>query len=356
MQYGTFIYSFKEYYMKAIVLRKAGPADNLEIKEIETPRATPGHVVVKVHACGVGYRDIIDRRGGQGFILTPIVLGHEFAGEIVEVGEGVTRWHVGNRVVNLYHNFCGICEHCLGGDERRCINIHEIFGLTVNGGYAEFALAHERALEGLPEGIPYDVAATLMSATGVGFHNTANIADVRVGEEVLVTGATGGVGSAAVQTAKLLGAKVWAVTSSENKIKLLEETGADHVILSTDGRFHKQILDDREGQGLDVAIDCVGAPTFNASLRSLHPRGRAVIIGNVDGRRVEINLGIIIVNTLRILGSDNVTRAALRQTMALVREGKLRPMINECMPLERAADAHRILEAKGTFGRIVLLP
>ncbi|MCP4578294.1 MAG: alcohol dehydrogenase catalytic domain-containing protein, partial [Deltaproteobacteria bacterium] len=159
--------------MKAVVLREPGPADNLEVQEIETPKATPGHVVVKVHACAVGYRDIIDRRGGQGFILTPIVLGHEFAGEIVEVGEGVRRWHVGDRVVNLYHDFCGICEHCLGGDERRCLNIREIFGLTVNGGYAEHVLSDERALEPFPEEIPYDVASTLMSATCVGFNNTA---------------------------------------------------------------------------------------------------------------------------------------------------------------------------------------
>ena len=92
--------------MKAVVLKEPGSAENMEVQEIETPKATPGHVVVKVHACGVGYRDIIDRRGGQGFILTPIVLGHEFAGEITEVGEGVQRWKAGDRVLNLYHNFC----------------------------------------------------------------------------------------------------------------------------------------------------------------------------------------------------------------------------------------------------------
>ena len=178
--------------MKAVVLKEPGSAENMEVREIETPTATAGHVVVKVHACGVGYRDIIDRRGGQGFIFTPIVLGHEFAGEIVEVGEGIKRWRVGDRVLNLYHDFCGICDHCLGGDERRCVNIREIFGLTVNGGYAEYVLANERALEALPVEIPYDTAATLMSATGVGFHNTANTAGVRMGEDILVTGATGG--------------------------------------------------------------------------------------------------------------------------------------------------------------------
>jgi acryloyl-coenzyme A reductase len=342
--------------MKAVVLKEAGPAENLHVQEIETPRATSGHVVLKVHACAVGYRDIIDRRGGQGFINTPIVLGHEFAGEVVEVGENVRRWCIGDRVVNLYHNFCGICDHCIGGDERRCVNIREIFGLTVNGGYAEYVLADERALERIPDVIPFDIASTLMSAAGVGFHNTANIAGVTIGEDVLVTGATGGVGSMAVQTAKLLGATVWAVTSTKKKVKLLKELGADHVIVDTDGRFHKQILDERDGTGLDVAIDCVGAPTFNSSIRSLHPRGRIVLIGNVDGKRVEVNLGFIIVNTIRIFGSDNVTRAALRQTMELVSTGKLKPMIFDRKPLESAKEAHEILEAKGAFGRIVLTP
>jgi len=342
--------------MRAVVLRETGSAENLEVQEIETPKATPGHVVVKVHACAVGYRDIIDRRGSHGMIQTPIVLGHEFAGEIVEVGKGVRRWNINDRVVNLYHDFCGICDHCLGGDERRCANIKEVFGLTVNGGYAEYTLADESALERLPEGIPYDVAATLMSATGVGVNNTLNNACVRIGEEVLVTGATGGVGSAVVQTAKLLGANVWAVTSSENKIKSLEELGADHVIINGDGRFHKQILKERAGRGLDVAIDCVGAPTFNSSLRSLRPRGRVVLIGNVDGKHVEMNLGIIILNSLAILGSDNVTRAALRQTMGFVRKGRLTPKVHERKPLKHAAEAHRTIEAKGTFGRLVLIP
>lgn len=342
--------------MKAVVLSATGDADNLQVQEIETPHVTPGHVLVKVHACGVGYRDVIERRGGHPAIQTPIVQGHEFAGEICQVGEGVHRWKAGDRVVNLYYDTCGVCDNCLGGDERECSQIREVFGLTVNGGYAEYVLAAERPLELLPEGIPYDVAATLMSATGVGFHNTVNIANVRPGDSVLITGATGGVGSAALQTAKLYGAEVWAVTSSENKVGLLKGMGADHVILNSGGDFHRQILQERNGIGLDIAIDCVGAPTFNGSLRSLRQRGRAVIIGNVDGRPVELNLGIVVIRALHVIGSDNVTRIALRKAMELVRVGKIKPLIHERMPLDKAAVAHQILESKGAFGRSVLLP
>lgn len=342
--------------MKAVVLEHAGPPENLVVREVPTPVVTPRHVLVKVHACGVGYRDIIDRRGDVPMMRTPIVPGHEFAGEVVAVGENVERWREGDRVLNLYFASCGCCDQCLGGDERRCRVMTESFGLSVNGGYAEYVLAHERALEALLPEIPYDIAATLYSATGVGFHNTANAAGVRPGERVLVTGASGGVGSAALQTAKLLGATVWTVTSSAAKADELRSLGADRVIVNTTGDFHKEILAGTGGDGVDAAIDCVGAPTLNASLRSLRPHGRVVVVGNVDARRVELNLGYLLVRSIAVIGSDNVTRAALRQAMMLVRDGRITPRIHERMPLERAADAHRLLEARGAIGRVVLVP
>ncbi|MBZ0251911.1 MAG: zinc-binding dehydrogenase, partial [Candidatus Methylomirabilis sp.] len=324
--------------MKAVVLAAVGGPENLELQEIATPRATPGHVVVKVGACGVSYRDIIDRRGGFAFIQTPIVLGHEFAGEIVEVGEGVAGWSVGDRALNLHRNFCGVCPHCRGGEERECSGSWEVFGLTVNGGYAEYALCGALSLERLPEALSYEVGATMMSAAAVAYHNTRNVARVGLGDRVLVTGGSGGVGAYAVQVAKLLGATVWAVTSSEKKARALRDLGADEVIVAPDGNFHKEVQRRTEGAGLDAAVENVGGPTFNSSLRSLRRGGRMVVIGNIDGKPVELNLGLPIVKSLAILGSDGVTRRALRETMGLVAEGRLRPAICETLPLAKAAD------------------
>ena len=338
--------------MKAVVLQELGDAAHLVYQEVPTPAVSDKHVLVKVHACGVGYRDVIERRGDMPLLRPPIIQGHEFAGEVVAVGAGVELWSVGDRVLNLYVASCGRCEHCIGGDERRCIGGREAFGLTVNGGYAEYVLAHERGLERLPAGIGYDVAATLYSATGVGYNNTVHAAGVRVGEQVLVTGASGGVGSAAVQTAKLLGATVWAVTSSEAKAEALRGIGADQVIVNAGGDFHKQVLKETGGKGVDVAIDCVGSPTLNGCLRSLRAYGRVVVVGNVDTRRLELNLCYLLQRSLRIIGSDNVTRAALRETMDLVRQGRLKPLIHDRLPLARAADAHRLLEARGAAGRL----
>lgn len=342
--------------MKAVVLQQVGDAGHLVYQEVPTPQLRPGYVLVKVHACGVGYRDIIERRGDMPLLRPPIIQGHEFAGEVVAVGEGVARWSVGDRVLNLYVASCGHCQHCLGGDERSCREMGEAFGLTVNGGYAEYVLAHERGLEGLLPDIPYDVAATLYSATGVGFNNAANAARVRIGERVLVTGASGGVGSAALQTAKLLGATVWAVTSGAGKVEALRALGADHVIVNDAGDFHKQVLAATGGEGVDAAIDCVGTPTLNGCLRSLRAHGRVVVVGNVDARRFELNLGYLLQRSLSIIGSDNVTRQALRQTMELVSAGRLKPLIHARLPLAEAADAHRLLEARGATGRLVLIP
>ena len=342
--------------MKAVVLQQLGGAEHLVYQDVPRPELTPGHVLVKVGACGVGYRDIIERRGDMPLMRPPIIQGHEFSGEVVAVGPGVARWQVGDRVLNLYFTTCGVCPDCVGGDERRCRGIAEMFGLTVNGGYAEYVLAHERALERLLPGIDHDVAATLYSAIGVGFNNTANATGVHVGERVLITGASGGVGSAALQTAMLLGATVWAVTSSRDKADALRALGADHVVVNTAGDFHKEVMAATGGEGVDAAIDCVGTPTMNGCLRSLRAFGRVVVVGNVDARRLELNLGYVLQRSLTIIGSDNVTRAALRQAMALVQAGRLKPTIHARLPLARAADAHRLLEQRGATGRLVLIP
>ena len=340
--------------MKAVVLSEIGPRENLEVRDLPRPEASRDHVVVKVHACGVCYRDIMDRTGKFPFIRTPIVPGHEFAGEVVEVGDGVREWSVGDRVLSLLRNACGRCSACRAGNERHCQVAWEIYGLTVDGGYAELVLAGANSLVKIPDDISYEIAATLMCTSAVALHAIRGQAKVRIGNEVLVTGASGGVGTQAIQLAKLSGAKVWAVTSSPDKVASLEALGADHVIVSTDGAFHKQIASESWEGGLDAAIEIVGSATFNASLRSLRPGGRLVLIGNVEGKRVELNPGLVILKELEIVGSEGVTRHDLETVMQFVCDGRLRPSLGRTMPLAEAAEAHRILEERGAVGRIVL--
>ena len=341
--------------MRAVVLEATGDASGLRYQEVPTPSATPGHVVVKVGACAVAQRDIIERRGGHPFMQPPLIQGHEFAGEVVELGQGVSRLALGDRVVCMYTDSCGVCDQCLGGDERRCTGVRESYGLTTNGGYAEYALVAERGLARLADGLSYEQGACMWSAVGVGYNNVVHKAQVRPGEVVLVTGASGGVGLAALQTVKLLGAHAWALTTSADKAKRLEALGAEVVIIDDGKGFHREVRA-RRPEGVDAVIDCVGSPTLGAALKATRRYGRIVVVGNIDPEPLALRVGSLVVNAIDLLGSDNVTRRALAEASDLVLAGRLEVVIDRVLPLAEAVSAQRLLEERGAFGRVVLVP
>ena len=339
--------------MQAIVLTQAGSASNMHFQEVPRPTIASGQVLVKVHACGVAHRDVIERRGDHPLMQYPIIQGHEFAGEVVELGSGCSLFQVGDKVINLYTDSCGHRQAYKTGDERLCTDIREAYGLTVNGGYAEYVAVNERGLERLIDGISYQVGATLMSAVGVGYNNVVHTAKIRAGEHVLITGASGGVGLAALQTVNAIGAIPWVITGNEKKRQQLLQHGAGEVLVDDGTQFHKQVRKLRP-QGLDAVIDCVGSPTLNASLRSLRKYGRVVVIGNVDTSPLRLNLGLLVTNALQLLGSDNVNRSALREVMQWVCDGKIVSVIDQVLPLSQATTAHTKIENRAIFGRIVL--
>lgn len=341
--------------MKAIVLRETGGADQLRLEEWPRPTVAPGTALVRVRASGVCYRDVIDRQGGFPFMKKPVVPGHEFAGDVVEVGAGVDAVAPGHRVVNLHRAACGACEYCRAGQEPRCIGALHSFGLTADGGYAEYVLAPAGCLVRLPAPIPYEEGCFLACTAAVALRALRERARVQPGETVLVTGASGGVGLHAMQVAKALGARVLAATSSEAKAEALRARGADDVVVAPDLGFHKEVKR-RTGGGAHVVLDCVGAPTLNASLRALRLLGRCVVVGNVTVGRAELSPGLMILSELSVSGSSSCSRADLEQILAWVAEGKVTPALAEALPLDAAADAHRRLEARGVVGRLVLVP
>jgi len=342
--------------MKAVVLESTGGAENFLYKDAPLPELKdPQHVLVRVQACGVAYRDIIERRGGHPLLRTPIIQGHEFSGEVVSVGSSVKRWKLGDRVINRYTDSCGQCDECVGGDERLCIKLTQMYGLITDGGYAEQVLMHERGLERLHDDIDFAQGACIMSAVAVAYHNVRNRLAVRPGETVLLTGASGGVGLAALQCLKLLGATVWAVTSSEDKVAFLEEMGADRVLVNDGKTIHKAVRA-IQPQGIDCAVDCVGSATLGSVLKSMRRLGRVAVVGTISPEPLSLNLGTLVVNGLTIKGSDGNTRQAIRESMALVAAGKIRVHIDRALPLSQAAEAHRMLENREAVGRILLLP
>jgi len=335
--------------VKAVVIRAAGGPEALELSEWPSPTVGAGQVRVAVRGCGVCYRDVIDRQGKYPFMRRPVVTGHEWAGEIVEVGAGVVGFAVGDRVASVHRPACGECPACLAGDEIRC-GSPVMYGLTVDGGYAEEVLAWVGSLVKVPAAVPLDEAAVLHCTAAVALRALRHHARLVAGETVLITGASGGVGVYAIQVAKILGARVLAVTSQEAKVAALKALGVDEVIVAA-GEFHKGL-----SGAADVALELVGAPTFNSALRTLRPGGRVVIVGNVTGERLEVNPGYLILKELSVAGSSSATRAELGEVLGWAADGRLRPVIAARLPLGDAALAQRRLETRAVVGRQVLIP
>lgn len=331
------------------MLRAAGGPEVLELADWPTPTVGKGQVRVRVRGCGVCYRDVIDRQGKYPFMRRPVVTGHEWAGEVVEVGDGGT-FVVGDRVASVHRPACGECSACLGGDEIRCTTSPVMYGLTVDGGYAEEVLAWVGSLVKVPAEVPLDEACVLHCTAAVALRALRQHARLVAGETVLVTGASGGVGVYAVQVAKILGARVLAVTSQESKVAALKALGVDEVVLAK-GEFHKALVG-----AADVVLELVGAPTFNSALRTLRPGGRAVIVGNVTGQRLEVNPGYLILKELSVAGSSSASRADLAEVLGWAADGRLAPVIAARLPLSDAAAAQSRLEARSVVGRQVLIP
>lgn len=338
--------------MRAVVVREVG---QLEVTEWKTPTAGAGQLVVRVAGCGVCYRDLIDRDGKYPWMVRPIVTGHELAGTVTSVGAGVSDFAVGDRVAATHRAPCGECPACRSGEETRCVGSPVSYGITVDGGYAESVAVWASSLVKVPDGVDLVEAAFLHCTAAVALRALRKHARLEPGETVVMTGATGGVGVHALQVARILGARVVAVTSSPDKVERLRALGVDDVVVARDAHWHKEVMA-RTGGGADVALELVGAPTFNGSLRSLRFGGRLALVGNVTTERMEVNPGYLIVREVSVSGSASATRAELAEVLGWVRDGRLKPVVAARRPLEEALAAQAALADKRIVGRQVLVP
>jgi D-arabinose 1-dehydrogenase-like Zn-dependent alcohol dehydrogenase len=252
----------------------------------------------------------------------------------------------------MHRDACGACPPCRRGDTTICEGAAEVLGILADGGYARHLVVSESALYPLPEGLP-DVEAAVMHCTfGTAYRDLVTLGGLQAGERVLVTGANGGVGVAAVQIAARLGAEVVAVVRDGRHRALMEDLGAHRVVVDAGGGFHKHPDVGR----VELALDTVGAPTFNAALRSLRIGGRLVFVGNVTPEKVELNLGYVITFGLTLRGGSGATRADMAALLALHQAKPFRVVVERTLPLSRADEAQRLVRAGGREGRIVLVP
>ena len=342
--------------MQAIVLEQFGSAENFAVHAVPDPKPGPGEVLLRVRACGVCYHDVINRRGSLPRTTVPAILGHEVAGEVIEVGPGVTTWQVGDRAATLQRLSCGTCATCTGGRSSLCKDDNRFFGEELAGGYAQLMVAPIAGIGHVPDGMPWAVAATVCCTAGTAVHVVRTRGRVQPGETVLVTGASGGVGLQTVQLARLDGARVIAVTSSAAKVAALREAGAHEVVVSPKLDFAADVRRATGGFGVPVAIEIVGSATFAQTLKAMAPGGRVVVVGNLESGTIDLNPGLVIVKELEILGAYATTQAELETALRLTHEGQLSSFVTEVLPLRDAAAAHHRLENREVAGRLVLSP
>ena len=335
--------------MKAIVLREHGDNEKLKLElDFPDPIAGEGDVVLAVKASSLNYHDVFTRRGMPGINLPfPIVIGLDVAGEVIEVGPGVTDWKVGDRVL------VDPINRVEGG----------LMGETVPGGLAERCKARAHQLIRIPEGVSYEQAAALPVAYGTALRMMQTIGQVLAGEKVLILGASGGVGVSCVQLAKLAGAEVIACAGSEEKGQRLKELGADHVILYTQEDFLKatQALAGKATRrvgavsgGVDVVVNYTGGDTWAKSLRCLKIGGRALTCGATAGYAVDEDMRYIWTFELQVRGSNGWERSDLEQLLSLVQAGKLKALVDRVWPLEQGADALAVIENRQVFGKVLV--
>jgi acryloyl-coenzyme A reductase len=339
--------------VKAIVLRQNGDPSVLKLEDWPDPKPQPHEVLVKVGAVGVPYHDIVERNGtlrrGHGL---PKIPGNEIAGTVAALGTAVTSLKVGTRVCAKGFHSCGECRRCRNGMETLCAKRR-----VISGGYAEYAAIPAEALVAIPDSLTFADACMLGSSTAVALGALRDVAEVKLGETVLVTGASGGVGLAAIEVSKAAGATVVATTRSEAKREALTAAGADHVVVAGDSRdFSAEVLALTGGEGVDIVTDTVGSRVFMPAFRSLATGGRYLVIGQLFREDVAINPARIIFKAATITGITSARRDQLADTVRLVAAGKLHSRVARILPLAEAAQAHALVEAGNVIGRIVLQP
>ncbi len=322
----------------------------LEVEDGETPTPEAGQVLVEVEACGVCHRDLIDRAGRFPFQRLPITPGHEAAGRVVGLGQGATAWKLGDRVGTMHRDSCGACPACARGQTSLCLGAAWVFGILAEGGYARHLVAPERAFYALPDGLSGPEAAVLHCTFGTAYRDLVSLGHLARGERVLVTGANGGVGAAAIQIASRLGAEVIAVVRDERRSAFVKSLGASEVIVDPGDKFHG-----KTAVSIDLALDTVGVSTFNSVLRSLRVGGRVVVVGNIVPEKFALNLGYVITNGLTITGGSGANPAEMAALLELHRAQPFRIQVTT-MPLREANEAHRLLRAGSIEGRLALVP
>jgi 2-desacetyl-2-hydroxyethyl bacteriochlorophyllide A dehydrogenase len=340
--------------MKAVLFRAHGGPDKLSYEDLPTPTIGSEDVLVRVKACALNHLDLWVRQGNPAYPMPlPHVSGSDVAGVVEQAGNGVEGVVVGQRVFVSPGISCWKCEQCLAGRDNMC-HSYSLLGAMTLGGYAEYVKVPFRNVLPIPENLSFEQAAAFPLVSVTASHMLFALAGLQHGETVLIMGAGGGVGSMAVQMAKLTGARVIATVGSDDKIPKAVILGAEAVLNHAKEKVSERVKLLTEGRGVDVVIEHIGPEVWDSSLESLAKGGRLITCGATTGGDVKLNLRYVFSRQLTIKGSYMGTRAELVKAAELMGQGRLISVIDRTYPLKDARAAQEQMLSRKFFGKIVL--
>lgn len=342
--------------MKCVRIHEHGGLEKLILEEVPVPPLGHNDVLVQVKATSVNHLDLWVRQGlpGVKFPL-PMIPGVDAAGIVAEQGGEVHHVRPGDRVAVAQGISCGHCKQCLNGHDNLCRE-YVIIGEHRDGADAEYIVVPARNVLKLAESIPFEHAAASALVFLTAWQMLVDKAQVKPGEDVLIHGAGSGVGSAGVQLARMLGARVIATTSSDIRAEKLRELGADSVINYRTENVSDRIRQLTDKKGVEVVFDHVGSAVWDLSIKALVKGGRLVTCGATSGYQASTDLRYVFYKQIQILGSTMGRKGDLITIFNLIERGILKPVIDRVLPLKEVREAHRIVEAGEQFGKVVLIP
>jgi NADPH:quinone reductase-like Zn-dependent oxidoreductase len=342
--------------MKAVRFREHGGLDVLKYEDAPEPEIQPNEILVKIRACALNHLDLWLRQGVTSWKLPlPHIVGSDMAGEVVETGALVARVKSGDRVLLCPGISCGQCEACAKGLDSACRS-YTLFGVMVDGGYAEYVKSPEANAIPIPGDLSFDEAAAVPLVFVTAWHMLMTRAGLRPGEDVLVIGAGSGVGSAAIQIARLMHARVIAVAGTDVKIEKARQLGAEYGINHQKQSIAEEVKRITGGRGVDVIVEHVGAAVWEPCFASLATYGRLVTCGTTSGEQVNLNMRLLYGRQRTLLGSFMGGKGELMEALKLIGKGKLKAVIDSVFPLREAAAAQKKMEDRNLFGKILLHP
>lgn len=346
--------------MKAAVFREYNkdPEKVVKIEDVDVPKIKPNEVLIKVEAAAYNYNDIWAIWGEPVQVPLPHISGSDVAGTVEEVGELVTTFKKGDRVVSHSNLSCRVCDYCTSGREYDCPK-RMIWGFQtgpLDGGFAEYARLPEVNVAKLPDNVSFEDAAAVSMVGMTSWHMLVGRAKIEPEHTVLIMGGTSGVGSIGIQIAKLYNCTVIATAGSDAKMEKCKELGADYVINHRDPNWYKEVRKLTNKQGIDVVFEHIGKSVFAREVSLLKMGGTLVTTGATTGYDTEMDLRYLFFKGLNLLGSTQGTKAELSKVIYWVSKGKIKPLIDEVLPFSRMVEGHRRMIDGKIMGKLVTTP